>query len=121
MAEHGLEGIDHTIQQTYTWIDEIAEATSTFEPAHRLPGASRVPPHGSRPPADGRGRSPGGANCQCSFVACYTTKGWDPEALPVIIRDGQAFLSDFAWDARLPDSVNTAASVRVPMTCSLAT
>ena len=39
-------------------------------------------------------------------------EGWDPEALPVSIRDGQAFLSDFAWDARLPDSVNTAASVR---------
>jgi hypothetical protein len=48
-------------------------------------------------------------------------EGRDPEALPVIIRDGQAFLLDFAWDARLPDSVNTAASVRVPTTCSLAT
>lgn len=24
MAERGLEGIDHTVQQTYAWIDEIA-------------------------------------------------------------------------------------------------
>ncbi|MBA4181123.1 MAG: DUF2267 domain-containing protein [Anaerolinea sp.] len=24
MAERGLEGIDHTVQQTYIWVDEIA-------------------------------------------------------------------------------------------------
>lgn len=38
--------------------------------------------------------------------------GWDPEATPSRIRDGKAFLSDFAWEARLPDSVAPAASVK---------
>jgi uncharacterized protein (DUF2267 family) len=110
LAEHGLEGIDHTIQQTYSWIDEIAAALG---PSNRHVGYQvlRGFLHSVRDrlPMDEAVHL--GAQLPMLLRGLYY-EGWDPEGVPVSIRDGQGFLSDFAWDARLPDSVNSAASVR---------
>jgi len=110
VAEHGLEGIDHTIQQTYTWIDEVAAALA---PANRHIGYQVL--RGflhtvrDRLPMDEAVHL--GAQLPMLLRGLYYD-GWDPEAIPSRVRDGKAFLSDFAWESRLPDAVDTAASVR---------
>ena len=110
MAEHGLEGIDHTIQQTYTWIDEVAEA---LKPSNRHIGYQVL--RGflhtvrDRLPMDEAVHL--GAQLPMLLRGLYYD-GWDPEAIPGDIRDGQAFLSAFAWEARLPDAINMRASVQ---------
>ena len=110
MAEHGLEGIDRTVQQTYTWIDEVADELA---PASRHIGYQVI--RGflhtirDRLPMDEAVHL--GAQLPMLLRGLYY-EGWDPESAPRDIRDGKAFLADFVAESRLPDSVGAAGSVK---------
>jgi uncharacterized protein (DUF2267 family) len=113
MAERGLEGIDHTVQQTYVWIDQVA--TAFHGDRHRGFAILRAFLHTLRDHLSVDESAQLAAQLPLLIRGVYY-EGWDPSRSAQHQRTAEAFLERFtaesgvrAMDAR--DALIAAATV----------